>query len=100
MKIGWAFLMAQGCGWLGAYTISRSMWIKYHRLFSVLEFDERNSDSIIIDTIKYLKRNNGKINDDAPIGFLSKNERRLVFEMQSDDNEEIEQDKETSEYKK
>jgi hypothetical protein len=22
MKISWAFLMAQGCGWLGAYILS------------------------------------------------------------------------------
>ncbi len=73
---------------------SRSMWTKYHRLFSILEFDDRNSDTNIIDIINYFKINNGKVKIDAPIGFLSKKEQKLVFEIEkSSDTEKTDSSK-------
>lgn len=60
---------------------SRSIHLKLAPFIKCLEFDEENSSKHIIEAIDYFKRNDGKIENDAPVQFLNKNEKDALYRV-------------------
>lgn len=59
---------------------SISLQRKLNRMIPVIDFDKNNSEKKIINAIEYFKQREKNLSKDAPINFLEKYERGLVFD--------------------
>ena len=50
------------------------------KVMEILDIDEEHSEKSLVDAINYLKKNNGQIESDAPVEFLSERERNNVIQ--------------------
>ena len=47
-------------------------------ILKILELDEKNSNSDLVQAVNYFKKKNGIIEKDAPVDFLTEREKRMV----------------------
>ncbi len=50
------------------------------KVMEILDIDEVHSDKSLVDAVNYFKKNNGQIESDAPVAFLTERERNNLIQ--------------------
>lgn len=58
---------------------SLSLQARVSDIVKSLDFDEESSNTKLIEAINYYKKRDGKLNNEAPLGFLDPEERKMVL---------------------